>query len=58
MCRKMKFVCCVLLVISATLWLNAPVHCFGQTAKQEEAPITMNHNASSPKDEVVSSKMK
>ena len=55
--RKMKLVCCVLLVIGATLWLNAPAHAFAQTAKQEEAPITTNHDASSPKDEVASSKI-
>jgi MscS family membrane protein len=58
MYRKMKFVCCVLLVICATLWLNAPTHALGQTAKQEEAPTTTSNNASSPKDEVASSKMK
>ncbi len=56
--RRMKLVCCVLLVIGATFWLNAPVDAFAQTAKQEEAPITTNHDASSPKDGVASSKIK
>jgi hypothetical protein len=54
---KMKLVCCVLLIIVATLWLNAPAHAFAQTAKQEEASITTNHNASSPKDEEASTKI-
>ena len=45
------------LVLGFTLWLTAPEHLLGQTAK-EEAPITTNHNASPPKDEVVSSKTK
>ena len=56
--RKMKLVCCVLLVIGATLWLNTPLQTFAQTAKQGEAPITTNHNASAPKDEVASNKIK
>lgn len=56
--RKMKLVCCVLLVIGATLWLNTPLQTFAQTAKQKEAPITTNHDASSPKYEVASSKIK
>jgi len=56
--HKMKLVCCVLLVIGATLWLNALAQAFAQTAKQEEAPVTTNQNLSSPKDEVASSKIK
>jgi len=42
--HKMKLVCCVLLVIGATLWLNALAQAFAQTAKQEEAPVTTNQN--------------
>lgn len=56
--RKMKLVCCVLLVIGATLWLNAPAQTVAQTAKQKEAHIATNHDVSSPKDEVASSEIK
>jgi MscS family membrane protein len=58
MYRKMKYVCCVLLVIFATFWLNAPVRSFGQMDKQEEAPTTTSNDAPSPQDEVISSEMR
>ncbi len=49
---KMKWVCWAFLFVSVILWLSPTGQVFGQTLKQEGAPVIADHQASSPDKEV------